>query len=220
MKAIAHVDEWAKLFSADCGIQRAVILFGASWCEPCKPLEEALLQHLSSLKDVVAFKVDVDALPDVVEMVGLETVPHTFFCRSNGSGVLERVAEVSGANMREVERNFTSLFGRVKRDFTHVDDYVRYLMQRHQRTMFVTGTPSMPKCGFTRQLCALFQSAGASDYGFFDIMEDDEVCTRAKFLSNWPTFPQVYCDGELVGGLDVCKELAEAGELKSALKVL
>jgi Grx4 family monothiol glutaredoxin len=71
--------------------------------------------------------------------------------------------------------------------------------------LFMKGTPSAPQCGFSRQTVAILREKGVR-YGFFNILADDEVRQGLKTFSDWPTFPQVYMDGELVGGLDILKE--------------
>ncbi|KTG33158.1 hypothetical protein cypCar_00043799, partial [Cyprinus carpio] len=73
------------------------------------------------------------------------------------------------------------------------------------------------KCGFSRQILEIMNSAGV-EYETFDILGDEEVRQGLKTYSNWPTFPQLYVKGELIGGLDIVKELKENGELASVLK--
>jgi Grx4 family monothiol glutaredoxin len=68
--------------------------------------------------------------------------------------------------------------------------------------LFMKGTPSSPQCGFSRQTVALLREKGIR-YGFFNILADDEVRQGLKEYSEWPTFPQLYAEGELVGGLDI-----------------
>lgn len=71
--------------------------------------------------------------------------------------------------------------------------------------LFMKGTPSEPKCGFSRQLVAILRE-NAVKYGFFNILADDEVRQGLKEFADWPTYPQLWVDGELVGGLDILKE--------------
>ncbi|KAF7859613.1 hypothetical protein EAF04_008692 [Stromatinia cepivora] len=73
--------------------------------------------------------------------------------------------------------------------------------------LFMKGTPSAPQCGFSRQLVALLREKSVK-YGFFNILADDEVRQGLKEFADWPTFPQLWMDGELVGGLDIVKEEA------------
>lgn len=68
--------------------------------------------------------------------------------------------------------------------------------------LFMKGTPSAPQCGFSRQLVALLREHSVR-YGFFNILADDEVRQGLKEFADWPTFPQLWVDGELVGGLDI-----------------
>lgn len=68
--------------------------------------------------------------------------------------------------------------------------------------LFMKGTPAAPQCGFSRQLVALLREKGVR-YGFFNILADDEVRQGLKTFSDWPTYPQLYLDGDLVGGLDI-----------------
>lgn len=68
--------------------------------------------------------------------------------------------------------------------------------------LFMKGTPSAPQCGFSRQLVAILREH-AVKYGFFNILADDEVRQGLKEFAEWPTYPQLWVDGELVGGLDI-----------------
>ena len=68
--------------------------------------------------------------------------------------------------------------------------------------LFMKGTPSAPQCGFSRQTVGLLRERSIR-YGFFNILADDDVRQGLKEFSDWPTFPQLYVEGELVGGLDI-----------------
>lgn len=83
--------------------------------------------------------------------------------------------------------------------------------------LFMKGTPSAPQCGFSRQLVSILRENGVK-YGFFNILADDEVRQGLKEFADWPTFPQLWTDGELMGGLDiVSQELESVGsELTSS----
>ncbi|XP_035218199.1 glutaredoxin 3-like isoform X4 [Stegodyphus dumicola] len=82
--------------------------------------------------------------------------------------------------------------------------------------LFMKGSPSVPRCGFSKQVIALLDSHNAK-YETFDILEDFDVREGLKKFSNWPTYPQLYINGELVGGLDILKELSLCGELDTLL---
>lgn len=79
------------------------------------------------------------------------------------------------------------------------------------------GSPAAPQCGFSQRIVALLANYPHIEYGSFDIYKDEKVREALKKYSNWPTYPQLYVDGELVGGIDICVELHESNELEEAL---
>lgn len=83
--------------------------------------------------------------------------------------------------------------------------------------LFMKGNKEAARCGFSRQTLEILNGAGV-DYDTFDILQDEEVRQGLKTYSNWPTYPQLYVKGELIGGLDILKELKESGDLVSVLK--
>lgn len=227
MREIKSVEEFKSLIAqppaeAAAG---AVVHFGASWCAPCSELNDALKAVLLPVYagvGVVFYYADVETVGEVCESEGIESVPFVcFYRRKDSDGTLDRVADVAGAKMDEIHRNLVSLFGKGNDDkakFENVDDYIRALLKRDKIMVFITGTPSRPRCGFTRKIVGLLDEYKAH-YSYFDIMSDGPLCERLKTFSNWPTFPQVYVDGELIGGCDVCTQMHEEGELRSALKL-
>ncbi|MDR3496821.1 MAG: Grx4 family monothiol glutaredoxin [Ancalomicrobiaceae bacterium] len=82
--------------------------------------------------------------------------------------------------------------------------------------LFMKGTPKMPQCGFSGQVVAILEQIGVP-YKSINILESAELRQGVKEYSNWPTFPQLYIKGELVGGCDIVREMAQAGELQTQL---
>ena len=82
--------------------------------------------------------------------------------------------------------------------------------------LFMKGSPSAPRCGFSRQITEIL-STNDIPFASFDILNDENIRAGLKTYSDWPTFPQLYVFGEFVGGLDVIKELSSGGDLKSQL---
>lgn len=82
--------------------------------------------------------------------------------------------------------------------------------------LYMKGTPDFPQCGFSAQAAGALRACGAK-FAHFNIFEDPEVREALKTYSNWPTFPQLYINGELVGGCDITLEMYRSGELKKAL---
>jgi len=82
--------------------------------------------------------------------------------------------------------------------------------------LFMKGTPDFPQCGFSAQTAGALRQLGAH-FQAFNIFEDPELREALKQHSNWPTYPQLYVKGELVGGCDIAMEMYRNGELKSLL---
>ena len=78
--------------------------------------------------------------------------------------------------------------------------------------LFMKGDPEKPRCGFSRKMVALLREHQINDFETFDVLGDPEVRAGVKTFSDWPTFPQLYVDGEFTGGLDVVTEMAEDAE--------
>ncbi len=78
--------------------------------------------------------------------------------------------------------------------------------------LFMKGNPAAPQCGFSAQVIQILDRL-VSDYGSFDVLSDPELRDAIKEYSDWPTIPQLYVDGEFMGGCDIVKEMYETGEL-------
>ena len=83
--------------------------------------------------------------------------------------------------------------------------------------LFMKGTPTFPQCGFSGQTVAALKSIG-QPFSYVNIFDDEEIRQGLKTYSNWPTFPQLYVNGELVGGCDIVIEMYHSGELKELLE--
>jgi monothiol glutaredoxin len=82
--------------------------------------------------------------------------------------------------------------------------------------LYMKGTPDFPQCGFSGRAVQILEQCG-SKFAYVNIFEDPEVRESLKTYSNWPTFPQLYVGGELVGGSDIMMELFQSGELQRML---
>ena len=79
--------------------------------------------------------------------------------------------------------------------------------------LFMKGTPQFPMCGFSSRTVQALQAVGAQ-FGSVNVLEDPEIRATLPRVSNWPTFPQLFINGELIGGCDITLELYEKGELQ------
>ncbi|WP_133499576.1 Grx4 family monothiol glutaredoxin [Cognatilysobacter terrigena] len=86
-------------------------------------------------------------------------------------------------------------------------------IDRHPVVLFMKGTPQFPMCGFSSRTVQALRQAGATELHTINVLEDPEVRANLPRLSNWPTFPQLFINGELIGGCDITLELLESGEL-------
>src|SRR5207248_11562378 len=82
--------------------------------------------------------------------------------------------------------------------------------------LFMKGTPDQPMCGFSARTVGILQSVG-KPFAAVDVLPDPRIRQELSGLSNWPTIPQLFVDGELVGGCDIVTEMYESGELQQAL---
>jgi Grx4 family monothiol glutaredoxin len=112
-------------------------------------------------------------------------------------------AGASAASNSDAKENGSSAVEDTKeRSKEELDAHLKQLVSAAPVMLFMKGTPSAPQCGFSRKTVAILRENGIK-YGFFNILADDEVRQGLKEFSEWPTFPQVYVDGEFVGGLDI-----------------
>ncbi|MBD0361918.1 MAG: Grx4 family monothiol glutaredoxin [Coleofasciculus sp. C3-bin4] len=92
------------------------------------------------------------------------------------------------------------------------------LVKQHKILVFMKGNKLMPQCGFSNNVVQILNTLGVP-FDTVDILEDSELRQGIKEYSNWPTIPQVYIDGEFVGGSDVMIELYQKGELQQLVEV-
>lgn len=90
-------------------------------------------------------------------------------------------------------------------------------LKSHDVLLYMKGSPDFPQCGFSGQAVAALNAIG-KPYSFVNIFEDPEVREGLKEYSNWPTFPQLYVKGELIGGSDIMMEMYNSGELQKLLE--
>tara|TARA_Y100000590_G_scaffold291056_1_gene327633 strand:- start:12428 stop:12853 length:426 start_codon:yes stop_codon:yes gene_type:complete len=99
---------------------------------------------------------------------------------------------------------------------SNINEKIDNLIGSSEIFLFMKGNPDMPQCGFSANVIGMLNSVGAK-YKTFDILSDMDIRQGVKEYKNWPTFPQLYVKGELIGGNDVITELYETGELKGEL---
>jgi monothiol glutaredoxin len=93
---------------------------------------------------------------------------------------------------------------------------ISQIVNEHDVVLFMKGTPLFPQCGFSSRAVAILEHCGA-DFESVDVLQDMEIRQGIKAFSDWPTIPQLYVEGEFVGGSDIMMEMYEAGELQQLL---
>ncbi len=99
-----------------------------------------------------------------------------------------------------------------------IRDAITEAISEHEVILFMKGTPEAPACGFSARTVAALQATGAP-FAAVDILPDPRIRQELSALSNWPTIPQLFVKGELVGGCDIVSEMYESGELAEVLGV-
>ncbi len=94
-----------------------------------------------------------------------------------------------------------------------VIERIKSTLAEHPIVLYMKGTPQFPMCGFSARTVQALDAAGA-EYFSVNVLEDPEIRANLPRYSNWPTFPQLYINGELIGGCDITLELYESGELQ------
>ena len=98
----------------------------------------------------------------------------------------------------------------------NVEEKIKDMIKDNKTVLFMKGSPYEPKCGFSaRTVQALIECE--AEFSYIDILENPEVRETLPSVSDWPTFPQLFVDGELVGGCDIITEMHTNGELKELI---
>jgi len=101
---------------------------------------------------------------------------------------------------------------------TEIREFIENAIQENPVMLFMKGTPHQPACGFSARTAGCLNELGVK-YAALDILPDPRIREELSGLSGWPTIPQLFVDGELVGGCDIVTELFESGELAEKLGV-
>ena len=95
-------------------------------------------------------------------------------------------------------------------------DRIKDILDSHPVVLFMKGTPQFPMCGFSSRTVEVLKGCGASFHAV-NVLQEPEIRANLPRFSNWPTFPQLFINGELIGGCDITLELHHAGELERIL---
>ncbi len=97
-----------------------------------------------------------------------------------------------------------------------IRDAITEAIEQHKVILFMKGTPEAPACGFSARTVAILEALD-TPFAAVDILPDPRIRQELSAISNWPTIPQLFANGELIGGCDIVSEMYESGELAEAL---
>uniref|UniRef100_A0A6T6EQF6 Glutaredoxin domain-containing protein n=1 Tax=Craspedostauros australis TaxID=1486917 RepID=A0A6T6EQF6_9STRA len=216
--------------------KKAVLLFGAAWHEACPPLEQVLDALASTAEDPAAMyfgSLEAEDVSEVAERYGVSVVPTVVALAADGSvfesfegvadpslvtlGVQRLITQCVATGAGGVASSSSAADGAASQQES-LSDRLDRLIRGDQVMLFMKGKPDAPRCGFSRQAVELLEEQKVA-FGSFDILSDDTVRQGLKKHSDWPTYPQFYVKGELVGGLDIVKEMIEDGPLAEQWEV-
>jgi len=213
------------------------LYFHTPWAGPCKTMNsvfKTLADSKANDPSILFLSINADDLSEISELFEVSAVPYFILIRN--STILK---ELSGADPKEfinalnqfsnspaavngaaVEANGASApsstaapsaaANTVQEPESEeaLEERLKKLTAAAPIMLFMKGSPSSPQCGFSRQMVAILREHQVR-FGFFDILKDDTVRLGLKKYSDWPTFPQLYINGEFQGGLDIIKESIE-----------
>lgn len=230
---ITNQDTFTHLTTQEAGEKLIALYFHTSWAEPCKAMNEIFkaLSDEPTNKNVMFLSINADDNSEISELFEVSAVPY-FILIQNGT-ILK---ELSGADPKEFvkaldehKRSGSQSNGNVNEQVENesnededeneeedeteetqeeLNERLSKLTQAAPVMVFMKGSPSEPKCGFSRQMVGILREHQVR-FGFFDILKDSSVREGLKKFSDWPTFPQLYVSGEFQGGLDIIKESLE-----------
>lgn len=102
-------------------------------------------------------------------------------------------------------------------NFVDTIDKIKQQIADNAILLYMKGTPKMPQCGFSARAVQCIDACGV-DFAYVDVLADPEIRTTLPQYADWPTFPQLYVNGKLIGGSDIIVELYQQGELQTLLK--
>lgn len=203
--------------------QLVTLYFHTPWAAPCQTMNSVIKTLAAANPKVTFLSINADELLDIGEVFEVLAVPYFILIRN--STILK---ELSGADPKELIAALAQFGGKAEEKSAvaekveaapaaapaaeaspeELNERLQKLTAAAPVMLFMKGSPSSPQCGFSRQLVAILRENQVR-FGFFDILKDDVVRQGLKTFSDWPTFPQLYMNGEFQGGLDIIKELLE-----------
>jgi len=206
----------------------AMVLFMEEWSENSVDTGVSLQAMLaeSDMPTGIAFaKISAESKPEICKSHNITGVPTTLLFqnakevfRLSGTRVRELAAKLMFyASNPESESAPVTAPVAVPEPTVDLNERIKKLLSQADIMLFMKGSPAEPQCGFSRTIVGILNETGVP-YSTFNILADNDIREGLKTFSNWRTYPQLYVKAQLIGGLDIVKELKESGDLMSTLK--
>ncbi|PVH15118.1 Grx4 family monothiol glutaredoxin [Candidozyma duobushaemuli] len=219
---IESEDQFTQL-TKDDPTKLIALYFHTPWAAPCQTMNSVVKTLAQANSNVRFLSINADDHSEISELFEVSAVPYIILIRN--ATILQ---ELSGADPKEFIAALKQFSGDTAPSSTaaeasqaaaapaetkeptaeELDERLKKLTAAAPVMLFMKGSPSSPQCGFSRQMVAILREHQVR-FGFFDILKDDSVRQGLKTFSDWPTFPQLYVNGEFQGGLDIIKESLE-----------
>jgi Grx4 family monothiol glutaredoxin len=223
-------EHFSQLTTSVSSTTLVALFFHTPWADPCVQMSSVFSSLSSVYPSHLFLSINADSFPDISESFDVSAVP--YFVLLKNSTILK---DLSGADPKELASTIQSLSEPSTNGATsngssavppaakeekagaeeeqeeseeELNKRLEKLVKAAPVMLFMKGTPAEPRCGFSRQLVGILREHQVR-FGFFDILKDNSVREGLKAFSDWPTFPQLYINGELQGGLDIIKESIE-----------
>ena len=98
-----------------------------------------------------------------------------------------------------------------------VQETIKEQVSKNRVVLYMKGSPDFPQCGFSANVVGILRACGVGDFYSVNVLEDPDIRQGIKEFANWPTIPQLYVNGEFVGGSDILAEMYQKGELQKML---
>lgn len=220
---MAQVEEVSSVERLDTVLAEArsnlvVLHFSAKWSGECDQMNDVLRElakdpHYVNVRFLV---VEAEDLVELTEKYKVVNVPVFIFFKNKA-----RIDTLEGVNALELCKKVKNLVEATvsmpsEESEEDINVKLQALVNQAPVMLFMKGSPDEPRCGFSRTIIGILNEHNI-DYSHFNILSDENVRQGLKKFSDWPTYPQLYHKGELIGGLDIVKELSESKELQKML---
>jgi len=210
------------------GKNLTVVHFSAEWADQCTQMNDVLVEISKQHSNVKYLVIDAENLSEISLEYEIEAVPTFLFMKNK-----QQIGRLNGAHAPQltnmVKENISAVAPPMRntapmvsaaprRDPKEVlEERLKELINMADAVLFMKGDKNVQKCGFSRQMVGILSNYPECEYDTFDILQDNEVRQGLKEFSNWPTYPQLYVNGELIGGLDIIREMHNEKELEEIL---